>query len=72
MMTRPSDFRGAPDYLEGFKLEGDNLVITLTDRGETFLVTFVPIPELPDICKRLKAGEKPTMEEYMATWDPPQ
>jgi hypothetical protein len=70
MMTRPSDFHGAPDYLEGFRFEGENLVISFAEKGETFLTTYEAIPELPDICKRLKAGEKPTMEEYMASWDP--
>lgn len=70
VMTSPAGHGQGPDVVENLRFQGDNLLISGSEKGVAYTQTYVPIPELPTICQRIKAGEEPTFEEYLASWDP--
>jgi len=70
VMTSPAGHDGSVMVVESLRFKGDNLVISGSEKGVSYTSTYAPISGLPEICKRLKAGEEPTFEEYLASWDP--
>lgn len=70
VMKVPAGYNPDVKLLVNLQFDGNNLVISGMDKDLAYAVTYSPISELPSICKRIKAGEEPTMDEYMATWDP--
>jgi hypothetical protein len=70
VMTGPAGHDADVKVVENLRFEGANLVINGVEKGTAYAFTYLPIPGLPDICKRIKAGEEPTFDEYQASWDP--
>lgn len=70
VMTGPAGHDADVTVVENLRFEGPNLELSGSEKGYAYTFTYLPIPELPDICKRIKAGEQPTFDEYQASWDP--
>jgi hypothetical protein len=69
VMTGPAGHGEGAMVVENLRFEGDDLVISGSEKGVAYALTYVPISGLPAICERIKAGEKPTFEEFQASWD---
>jgi hypothetical protein len=70
MMTGPAGHGEGAMVVESLRFQGDNLVISGSEKGVAYASTYVPDAGLPEICKRIKAGDEPTSDEYQASWDP--
>jgi hypothetical protein len=70
VMTGPAGHGEGATVVENLRFQADNLVISGSEKGVAYASTYVPVAGLPEICKRIKAGEEPTFDEYQASWDP--
>ncbi len=70
VMTGPAGHGEGAMIVENLRFQGDNLVISGSEKGVAYAATYTPIAELPEICKRIKAGEEPSFDDYLASWDP--